>query len=385
MGTSGKYNIGIIGAGIAGLTAATMLKKNGYDATIFEASDSVRGIGAGMGLASNAIKAFEYLNLSEAVVSISKPLTDFKICDQKGKPLFSINTERIKKSFGTDNYAVHRTDLHKLLMSKLKADHIFIKKKLVNLTAQKDKVQVYFEDGTAREFDFVIGADGVNSQIRQLLLPDTKPKYAGYWCWRNVVKDPKIDLTYSFATWGKRGRFGVTPLNKDRMYWFACIKSDLKDQIKNYKLKELKVRFKDYDKIIPELLALSKDEDMISGPVLDIDPISKFHFGRILLVGDAAHATTPNMGQGACMAVEDIAVLQDELQKNDFLQACRNFEKRRISRTRYIIKNSRRAGKIAQFENSFSLSIRNALFQNLPDWIMQLPLKRLLKEDFMKY
>lgn len=379
-----KPTVGIIGAGIAGLASAIMLEKSGYGVRIFEANEQVRGIGAGMGLASNAIKAFEYLGLDQEVISISNHLTDFEISDSQGKTILSADTQRIKQSYNTDNFAVHRADLHGLLLEKIPAEKIKTNKKLVGLKTVDGKVKIEFEDGTSEKFDFLMGADGVNSRVRQLFLPKSQPRYAGYWCWRAVVENPNQHLHKSVETWGEKGRFGVTPLTQNRIYWYACVNSNLKDGIDRYDLDELKFRFQNYHRQIPELLEQTKAEDLISTPIVDIQPIDRFHFGNVLLIGDAAHATTPNLGQGACMAIEDVAVLQDELLKNDWHTACANFEKRRLKRTHYITKTSNFAGRIAQSENKTLNFLRNHLIRILPDSVSQSQLKRLLEEDFMK-
>lgn len=376
--------IAIIGAGIAGLTCAIMLNQRGFKVSVFESAEEVRGIGAGIGLASNAIKAFEYLGLDQDVVAISNHLMDFEIADWKGNSLLMTDTERIRKSYNAENFAVHRADLHRFLLSKIPAEQIHTNKELIDLKNDEHKIEIRFEDGSSETFDFLIAADGVNSKVRQLLIPKSAPRYAGYWCWRGVVESKNQNLQKSVETWGEKGRFGVTPLTNDRIYWYACINSNLQDGISDLSLKELQKRFGNYHKIIPELLKISKEEELISNPIMDLKPISKYYFDRVLLIGDAGHATTPNMGQGACMAIEDVAVLQDELLKNDIKTACQNFEKRRLKRTHYITKTSRNAGMVAQSENRIFNFIRNQTLKFLPDSISQYPLKRLLEEDFMK-
>ncbi|HLV24083.1 MAG TPA: FAD-dependent monooxygenase [Moheibacter sp.] len=379
-----NQKIAIIGAGIGGLTAGIMLEKLGFEIEIYEAADSVRGIGAGMGLASNAIKAFEYLGMDAGVMAISNHLRDFEISDQNGKTILSADTERIKRSYETDNFAVHRADLHRYLSGKISSGKIYLNKKLIQIIQEKEKVKIEFEDGTNGFSDFVIGADGVNSQVRQALIPNSEPRYAGYWCWRATVDYDFDEFFKSNEVWGKNGRFGITPLTGKRIYWYACINSELKDGIPDFGLNELKERFKDYFPKVRKILDLTKEENLISTPIVDLKPIAQFHFGRILLVGDAAHATTPNMGQGACMALEDVAVLQDELLKNDWEIAFKNYEKRRLKRTHYITKTSWKAGKVAQTDNDWMIFLRNNLLRILPDGISQFQLKRLLDEDFMK-
>lgn len=381
---SKNKHIGIIGGGIAGLTAGIMLQNKGYKVSVFEASENIRGIGAGIGLAANAMKAFEYLNLAEELKKQSNLLKDFTIYNAKGKILFSVDTNRISKNFQTENYAIHRADLHEFLVEKLGKDKIFTGKKLKSFKLIGNQVNLKFKDKTQLKVDFVIGADGVNSKVRQILLPESKPKYAGYWCWRGVVNYQKEDFNKSQAIWGAKGRFGITPLGKQKVYWFACINSKINGKTTKFELSDLQNQFKNYPAPVSELLTLSDKNKIISGPIMDINPISQFKFAKILLIGDAAHATTPNMGQGACMAIEDVAVLQEELENNDLKTASLNFEKRRISRTKYIIKNSRRAGKIAQTDQQLLIAIRNNLFKILPEKITQLPLKRLYEEDFME-
>jgi 2-polyprenyl-6-methoxyphenol hydroxylase-like FAD-dependent oxidoreductase len=378
-----NQKIGIVGAGIAGLTAGIMLEKLGYQVEIFEAAEKVRGIGAGIGLASNAMKAFEYLDLDHEVMDISNHLKQFQIVDSKGKTILKTATDRISQSYNTENFVVHRADLHAYLLNKLKSTQVFTGLKLVKFEQYENSVRLKFEKGEEKVFDYLIGADGVNSVIRQTLIPNSGPRYAGYWCWRSVVK-LKRQLNEGTEVWGKNGRFGISPLNDNRIYWYACVNSNLKDGIPEFELKDLKNRYRDYFPFIQELLELSNDEELISTPIVDIRPTSKFHFGRILLIGDAAHATTPNMGQGACMGIEDVAVLQEELTQNDWDLACENFEKRRMKRTKYIIEKSELAGRIAQSDNPIVNSIRNNLIRILPDSIAHSQMKRLLEEDFMK-
>lgn len=376
-------NFAIIGAGIGGLTAGIMLEKLGFQVDIYEAGDSARGIGAGIGLASNAIKAFEYLGFDQEVIAISNHLRDFEICDYKGKTILSADTERITRNYNTDNYAIHRADLHQFLVSKVSTESIHLNKRLKGFYQENDGVVIEFEDRTNLKSDYLIGADGVNSKVRQLLIPKSEPRFAGYWCWRVTIKHDFEGLHKSTEVWGKNGRFGITPLKGNRIYWYACVNTNLKDGVKDFGLEDLKFRFKDYFPFISEILNLTEEKDLISTPIVDLAPIENYSFGNILLLGDAAHATTPNMGQGACMALEDVAVLQDELMKNEVEITFINFEKRRLKRTHYITKTSRQAGVVAQSDNALIIYLRNNLLRILPDSITQSQLKRLLNEDFM--
>lgn len=381
-----KQEIAIVGAGIAGLTAALMLEQMGFSVSLFESDKKVRGIGAGMALASNAMKALNQLELGDAIEPICHPLTAFSICDPDGRSIIDVDIKRIEQNYRLGNYSVYRPDLHSFLADRLKRTPVYTAKELASLKYQDDKVWLTFSDHTEKAFDFVIGTDGINSVVRQSFLPQSIPRYAGYWCWRGVVDISEIENVEGLEIWGKQGRFGVTPMVNNRVYWFACINTDLKDNIKNYGLKQLQKHFQAYPTVIRELLVHSDSEKIISGAILDIKPVQQFYFDRVLLIGDAAHATTPNMGQGACMAIEDVAVLQDELKRHSIQMelAAKNTAKRRIDRTTYIIKNSKLAGQIAQLENRSMITLRNFLFRTLPAGITQRPLKRLYEEDFLE-
>jgi len=376
----------IAGAGIAGLTLAKALQDLGFEYEIFEASAEARGIGAGFGLASNAMKAFEILGLVDEVAPLGHMLEDFEIQDWQEKTILKADTNRLRKNYNNENFAIHRADLHRYLISKIDSTRIHTSKRIKFFEQSFQKVILHFEDGTTTEGDFLIAADGINSVIRQQLLKDSTPRYAGYVCWRAIVEDKSYFSKKSIETWGPNGRFGLTPLINNQIYWYACVNTPLKSEVYNYTLQDIKNQFKDYSRQIRNTLQKTKQEDIITTPIMDIKPISNYTFNRVLLMGDAAHATTPNMGQGACMAVEDVCVLYDELIKNetDILRAFEGYNRRRLKRTHYIIDTSRLAGKVAQWDNKFLMSVRNFVFRKLPQSITQSPLEDLLEEDFMK-
>lgn len=376
----------IAGAGIAGLTLAKALQDLGFEYEIFEASNEIRGIGAGFGLASNAMKAFEILGLADEVAPLGHMLEDFEIQDWQEKTILKADTNRLRKNYNNENFAIHRADLHRYLISKIDTSKVHTSKKIKFFEQSFQKVVLHFEDGTTVEGDYLIASDGINSVIRQQLLKDSTPRYAGYVCWRAIVKDKSYFSKKSIETWGPNGRFGLTPLINNQIYWYACVNTPLQSDIYNYSLDDIKKQFKDYSGQIRNTLQKTKQEDIIATPIMDIKPISNYSFNRVLLIGDAAHATTPNMGQGACMAVEDVCVLYDELIKKetDILSAFEGYNHRRLKRTHYIIDTSRLAGKVAQWDNKFLMNIRNFLFRKLPQSITQSPLEDLLEEDFMK-
>lgn len=375
-----QQQIIIIGAGIAGLTAAISLKKLGYKIVVYESSTTIKGIGAGLGLASNALKALQFLGLDQGISSIGTKVTASHIRDSRGRTVAIADATLVSEE-DDQNFAVHRKDLHQYLYEQLEESEVIPNKKLVNFTQSKEEVFVEFEDGTSDTADYLIATDGVGSAVRQQLLPNSKPRYAGYTCWRAIIKNPGLNLTDSSETWGKEGRFGYVALPNNLIYWYACINTN-KHEVRNYTVKDLCENFKNYYHPIPKILSDTLDKDLLQNDIVDIKPINQFCFERILLMGDAAHATTPNMGQGACMALEDVAVLIYELkQTTDVENAFQNFEKKRLKRTHFIINTSRKMGIVAQFENPILITIRNAVFRNMPKAFVKRQMKILLETD----
>lgn len=379
-------NFIIVGAGIAGLCLAKAFEDLNISYTLYEKADEVRGIGAGFGLASNAMKAFEILGYEDKIIPLGHMLEDFEIQNWKEKTILKADTNRLRKNYNTDNFAIHRADLHQFLYQSIDAKNVVVGKKVVDLQQNYEKVILYFDNETSVTADFVIAADGIGSSIRQKLLPKSTPKYAGYICWRGVIKDENYNTKKSIETWGSNGRFGLTPLKDNQIYCYACKNTPLNSEVYQWDLTDIRRNFAEYSGIIRSTLQKTKQEDLITTPIMDLEPIAAYKYNRILLIGDAAHATTPNMGQGACIAVEDVCVLVDELNRNpdDIIKCFENYNKRRLKRTHYIIQTSRLAGKVAQLENKFLTTIRDFTFRKLPTSIAQSPLDDLLEQDFMK-
>lgn len=380
-----NHHFTIVGAGIAGLCLAKAFEEHHIPYTLYERDTEVRGIGAGFGLASNAMKAFEILGYADQIIPLGHMLEDFEIQDWKEKIILKADTNRLRKNYNTDNFAIHRADLHRYLYQSIDASHVKTGAKIIDIQQNFEKVVLYFEDGSTAETNYLIAADGINSVVRQKLLQKSTPQYAGYICWRGVIKDQNYSSKKSIETWGPKGRFGLTPLINNQIYWYACKNTPLNSEVYQWDLMDIKKNFADYSGLIRSTLQQTKPEDLITTPIMDVKPLDNYAFNRILLIGDAAHATTPNMGQGACMAIEDVCVLMDELKRNgdNIIVAFEQYNKRRLKRTHYIIETSRLAGKVAQIEHKLLAEIRNFAFRKLPTSIAQSPLDDLLEEDFM--
>lgn len=376
--------IAIIGGGIAGLTAAIAFQKAGYAPVIFEAAETLKPVGAGLGLAANAIRALDKLGIKNQVVEKGRILSSFTIKDEKGKTITYTDSLKISREYGLDNFTIHRAALHQALLAEIPEAALHTGKKCIDILTGENKVQLVFKDGSRFDTDYLIVADGIHSPVRQRLVPGSVPRFAGYTCWRAVMDNSTLQIADSYEIWGSKGRFGAVPLADNKLYWFATVNSTANNpRFKNFTLDDLREWFGKYPPETGAILGLTPENALIWNDIIDLKPIPEYAFGPILLLGDAAHATTPNMGQGACQAIEDAAVLYDELLKrNEPDRAFLRFEKRRLSRTHFITNQSARIGKIAQATHPLMIGIRNALFRFLPGSIKDKQFKKLYNTDF---
>ena len=375
----------IVGGGVAGLSMAIALANLKKDFLVFEQAPVLKGIGAGFGLAANAMQAFEYLGVRQEVEEIGYYTETYAVLDHKGRALIVPDAQSLSARYNQKNLTVHRADLHRYLQGKLPTESLQLGKRLQRFERADQGLLLFFEDGTRYRCRYLIVADGVNSIARRQLAPSSEPRYSGYTCWRATIANGTIGLQRGSETWGPKGRFGMTPLVDDRIYWYACVNAAQNSHVyKNYSVRDLLHNFDNYHDPIPQILSQTKDADLLWNDIIDIKPLSRFAYGNILLIGDAAHATTPNMGQGACQALEDVAVLTDEIKQTSIVEhAFKNFEKRRLKRTKYITDTSWRIGRAAQYTHPLMIGIRNSLLRVMPAAWAQATLKKLLEVDFM--
>jgi 2-polyprenyl-6-methoxyphenol hydroxylase-like FAD-dependent oxidoreductase len=376
--------ITIIGGGIAGLTASIALSRIGKTPVLLEAAPSLKATGAGLGLGANAVKAFGKLGIADDVIQHGRVLQAFIIYDQLGKALTKTDSAALSEKYGTSNFTIHRAELYEALLSKIDPRSIHTHKRVVDVERGEDSVTLRFQDGSAHETRFLVAADGIHSVVRNKLLPDSEPRYAGYTCWRAVIDNANLNLDEASETWGTQKRFGIVPLADDKVYWFACINAAQNDPTyRKFGVANLRSLFEDFHDPIPTILENTKDEALLWNDIIDLKPIDRYAFDRIVLIGDAAHATTPNLGQGACQAIEDAVILADEIERHsDVGRGFQRFERRRLKRTHFITNTSWRIGRMAQTEHPLLASLRNALFRILPDSLNDKQLEKLYTVDF---
>lgn len=361
--------ITIIGAGIGGLTTAIALEQKGFEVEIFESFSKMKRMGAGIVLANNAMRVFQRLGLSETIYKNSNRISSLKLVDNNLDVLTEINLTSFEKKLGVHYAAIHRGTLQEVLLDNLKSTKLHLGKRLKYIEDYEKTIHLHFEDETTHKANVLIGADGIHSVVRNRFFPKTSIRIAHQVCWRGVTK---IKLPEKFQheineSWGKGSRFGIVPLADGEVYWFALAnyKNDFRKEFQNPDLEKM---FSDYDPIISKIIRSTPTDQIIVNEINDLKPTKKWYANNICLIGDAAHATTPNMGQSACQAIEDALALSLCLEKEKNLEkAFSKFQKLRIKKANGVITQSWQVGKIAQIENYFGRKIRNSIMRLTPD------------------
>lgn len=372
--------IAIIGGGIGGLCAAVTLQKQGFSVQVYEASPTFQPVGAGIGIGSNALQALMEIGVGEEIFANGHALHQQVFLDTYGNTLNTIDLTVLKELYGRENITIHRADLHEIFLKALKPDTLHFNKKYISVEQNDNQVTVYFEDGTTVTANLLIAADGIHSSIRQQLLPGSVTRYAGYTCWRGITENNgRVDEYTSSEYWATQGRFGMAPMKNGLIYWFACINTAAKNpQFQKLTAPEIGDIFDHLPKVVHNIITTTSLERILHHDLSDIKPLRQFVFGRVVLLGDAAHATTPNMGQGAGQAIEDAIVLGNGFKQFEHVDKVLAFyEEKRVARTAKVIRLSRQIGEIAQIQSRPIASVRDFLFPFIPSKLLMRQLKFL--------
>lgn len=365
----------VAGAGIGGLTATIALRRAGLEVVVFERAAELREVGAGLLLAANAQKALGKLGLAEEVARLGTPASAAEIRSWRGQVLASIPAAELEKNAGAASAAVHRADLQALLAREAGEGTLRLDAVVKGFEQDESGVRVSLADGSEQRADILVGADGLRSQIRATLFGPEEPRYAGYTAWRAVVKPEGELLPWGggFESWGRGTRFGCAHIGRGRVYWFATANSregekdgPLGDPV-GPKAKLLH-RFGDWHRPIRELIEATDEGAISRTDIYDREPLGeRWGEGRVTLLGDAAHPMTPNLGQGACQAVEDAVVLARCLHEGGATaEALRRYERLRYDRVAMIVRRSRRVGAVGQLENPLLCRLRDRMMAMIP-------------------
>jgi len=371
-----KLNIGIIGGGIGGVATAVALHRAGIDSTVYERAPELREVGAGMMLWPNATRVLKELGLLERVAACSGPSRNFLVRASSGTILMDISLGQ----FDVPALCTRRSDLLEALISALPAESIRLGHDFESFEGRKRTVGVHFAGGFSAEHDFLIGADGIRSRIRSQLLGVHEPIYRGYTVWRGLARlTGSVPAGSNSETWGRGKRFGILNTGGDRFTWYATantgpghIDSSLGRQ------RELLRMFAGWHEPVENLIEATDEGDILKNGAYDLAPLKRWGQGRVMLLGDAAHPCTPNLGLGGGMALEDALVLAKSFCREATPElALRGYESLRRRRTRHVQQRSLLMGNIGQWESLVMASGRRMVTSMLPAKLFERNLRRV--------
>lgn len=355
-----KKKIAIIGGGIAGLTFARCLTTQEYDIHIYEKKEQFEEVGAAISIFPNALCVMEELHLLEEILERSGQMQKVYLKTKKGRIL--------SKSEPKSDYPVvciHRADLHGIILKNIDAN-LYNNYALKNIShLQNGQISIQFENGENGIFDAVVGADGIHSEVRKHIINDGTPTFRGYNIWRGVVKT-NFEIGYGSETYGKGQRVGIVPI-KDGVYgwWATSNENYMQDDNPEGTKEKLSRLFGDWHSPIPELI--KNTEIIIKNSLSDRKPHKGWTKGNVTLLGDAAHPTTPNLGQGGCMAVEGAYILAKSIQKYGLTEKTfERYEELQFPRSANIVNESLKFGKMGQLTNPILIGIRNFAIWSVP-------------------
>lgn len=356
--------VDIIGAGIGGLTTALTLKQRGIDVDIYESATAIKPVGAGIIIANNAMQVFQKLGIQAKIQEAGNKISYMKITDPKLKSLSIIDLGAYERKYGVHNVAIHRGELQRILANEVGYGCIHFSKRLCKIE-KLAPFRLSFDDNSTIESDLVIGADGINSVVRNQLFKPSFLRNAGQVCWRGICD---MDLPEKYHTelneaWGKGRRFGFVKISNRKVYWYALANS------KNITSSETDLTdlFREFHADILQIINATHKDHIHLSEISDLKPIDRWQDENVCLVGDAAHATTPNLGQGACQAIEDAYVLGKLLDTGIAIEhTFKEYEKLRRKKAHTIVNTSWAVGKMAHLENDVAIWLRNLAMKNLP-------------------
>ena len=356
------------------MSAAIGLRGAGHEVVVLERATRIDPVGAGITLFGNAMRALDRLGIGDAVAARGAAATRSSILTWKGRELTKIPSDLLDGTI-----AVHRADLQAELAAT--AGEVRVGVEVTAVESTEDSVVARDADGNEERGDLLIGADGLSSVTRHAVA-NPPIRYAGYTAWRGVSFVP-VDPGRLTESWGVGERFGLVDIGRERTYWFAT-KNEPEGELDepDGRKAEIVRRFSGWHEPIGEVAEATDDAAILRNDVYYLEPLPRWSAGRVVLVGDAAHATTPGVGQGAAQAIEDAVVLADRLAgSEDVGAAIVEYEAIRRPRAQAVLKMSRRTDKAAQLASPLGWRLRNAVVRLLPDGAQRRQLEPLVRYE----
>lgn len=344
----------VLGGGIGGMAAAIKLKQAGHAVELVEKSKDWKALGTGLTLSVLTLRALCDLGIQDEVAAQGFVHDGVDIYDQHGSFIRTVLSKRVVADDFPSEGAILRPVLHDILSTKVRALNVavFLGDTIERLeTTLEHGSFVQFESGRSQHYDLVIGADGVFSKLRQLLMPEqAAPEYTGQACWRLQFDRPE-DIVRGRMFQSETMKVGFNPCSPTQMYMYMmeCVPKDQVWREPETLAGIAKELLQDFDTVLkPYIDSINEHTPIIYRPLERVMVNSEWHRGSTILIGDAVHATTPHLGSGAGLAVEDAIVLAQVLEQHadDLAKVFDLFMQKRLERARFVVETSGEIGRM---------------------------------------
>ena len=330
----------VVGGGVAGLTAATALHRHGFTTELVERQQTWHALGAGFLVHANGMRMLRSLGLAAGIENAGTVVRRWCFCDEHGDLLSETDLEALWGNAGPC-IGIERPKLQRALLPGVSNVRCRLGTSVISLAQDGRRVSVGFSDGSTGNYDLVVGADGIKSTVRSLTLTTTAPSDLGAMNWRSIAPIRPAGLNALQLQLGHGCVFGLVPMGAGRTYGFAYVVQPRFHDPLEGRLERLRNRFATFGGRVRQYLASLEHDDQVICSAMEWMQSEKWHSGRVVLVGDAAHASSPMMGQGGCMAMEYACVLAKELRASATVEsALASYVDRRKPRVRWVQQQS---------------------------------------------
>lgn len=358
----------IVGAGIAGCSAAIALASQGVNVTLIDSQTEWRFQSSGIFVYSNGLAALREVGVLDDILASGFGIEDGKnsYLDHRGEPIVDVFYPSIGGKV-PPILGIKRAEIHRILAARLQALGVLIRLgttlSKLSVGSDAEPAQATLSDGHTQAYDLVIGADGIRSHVRAMLFPEIQPRNTGFGVWRSVHDRPD-DLDVKVMMMGVGKRLGIMPISHDKLYIFGTVPEPVQHW---YDRKDwpsiMREKFAEFSgPVRPFLDEVSTHTEVLYTVVEEVAADFPWHQGRVLLIGDAAHASTPFMGQGGAMAIEDAVVLGKMLSTSasNVPDLLHRFGELRYPMCKFVQDASRRVGEAGAVEDPDTCTLRNA-------------------------
>lgn len=373
-----QVEVAIVGGGIAGLSTAVACHQVGINAHLFEAAPKFGDLGTSLSLWPNAVSCLHDWQLADTLIDKGAVIETTALRHRDGGAMVKQPLAEIYAQVGHPGICIRRSDVIRTLVNALPPGHVHTSSYLQHISPAGDLQKLHFQDETSVTAKHIVAADGIWSPTREFLSDDPPPKYCCYGAWLGLSTGTGFPPGEGCEYMGETDRFGVFETGRDTRYWFYVSRADqMSRHAGSAPISEVQNMIGDWPQQFQNLVATTDESSLINVSFFD-RPVAN-HWGgpNVTLIGDAMHPYLPNLGQGACQAIEDAHAIAEGLSRGYFGPKLQEWmQQTRTKRARYFYETSRRVGRIAQPANAFMRAMRPLFYNQSMSWLMRREFKR---------